>query len=335
MCTAITKRFSDRYFGRTLDYDRVYPFRPLMTPRYFHHDFRHTAAPDVSFAILGMGMPVDGVPLFFDAVNEKGVYAAGLLFDGNAVYRKPLSGMDNIPSFALIPWLLGHCADLQEVRTALTRINITDTPFREDLPPSPLHWFIGDGETSLVVESLADGIQIHDNPAEILTNNPPFLMQMHYLSRFMSLSPYPAENRLAPEIPLVPDSRGMGTLGLPGDGTSVSRFVRGAFVLHNAEAGGTEEENVGQIFHMMGTVEQVKGCVRLADGGVSFTQYTSCVNASRGIYYYTTYGSRRITAVDMYAADLDGREPICFPLTVGEDILYTPGRVMDGEGVKT
>ena len=279
-------------------------------------------SPAVSYAILGMGMPSDGVPLFFDGVNEKGVFAAGLLFENNAVYRKPLAGMDNIPSFAVIPWLLSHCGCLQEVRTALTRINIVDTAFREDLPPSPLHWFISDGEHSLVVESLADGIQIHDNPAGVLTNNPPFPLQMFHLTQYMGLSPYPAENRFADGMAFSPYSRGMGALGLPGDGTSPSRFVRAAFVGHNTLSGTSEEENVGQIFHIMTSVEQQKGCVRLENGGMSHTQYISCTNGSRGIYYYTTYHNRRITAVDMWAEDMDSENMILFPLGECEDILY-------------
>lgn len=322
MCTALAKPFTDCYFGRTLDYDRLYPFQPLMTQRHFRHDFRHIDAPESSYAILGMGMPADGVPLFFDGVNEKGIFAAGLLFEGNAVYRKPLAGMDNIPSFALIPWILGHCASLQEVRTALTRIHITDTPFRKDLPPSPLHWFLSDGKASLTVEPLADGLQIHDNPVGVLTNNPPFPLQMFHLSGFMGVSPYPPENRFSADISFVPYSRGMGAVGLPGDWTSASRFVRGAFVRHNGLSGSSEEENVGQIFHMLNTVEQVKGCIRLEEGGIPYTQYASCVNGSRGVYYYSTYHNRRITAVDMGAEELDGERMIVFPLMEGEDILY-------------
>lgn len=322
MCTAIAKRFDDCYFGRTLDYDRVYPFQPLMTPRNFRHCFRHIESPDTSYAILGMGMPADGVPLFFDGVNEKGIYAAGLLFEGNAVYRKPLAGMDNIPSFAVIPWLLGHCCSLQEVRTALTRINIVDTPFREDLPPSPLHWFISDGEHSLVVETLADGMQIHDNPAGVLTNNPTFPFQMFHLTQYMGLSPLPAENRFGGDIPFQPYSRGMGAIGLPGDTTSPSRFVRVAFIGQNIMPCASEEENVGQIFHVLASVEQQKGCVHLENGDVTYTQYASCVNGNRGIYYYATYHNRRITAVDMWKEDMEGTEMIVFPLQENEDIFY-------------
>ena len=322
MCTVITKSFTDCYFGRTLDYDRVYPFQLIFTPRRFRHDFRHMESGHSSYAILGMGMPLDGIPLFFDAINEKGIFAAGLLFEGNAVYHKPLAGMDNIPSFALIPWILGHCASLQEVRTALTRIHVTDTPFREDLPPSPLHWFLSDGKDSLVVEPLTNGIQIHDNPTGVLTNNPPFPMQIFRLSEFMGLSPYPPQNRFTDMISFTPYSRGMGAIGLPGDWTSSSRFVRSVFVRQNAAECLSEAENVGQIFHMLGTVEQIKGCVRLSNGGMPYTQYTSCVNGSRGIYYCTGYHNRRITAVDMWQEDMDGENMILFSVAEEEDILY-------------
>jgi len=325
MCTAISWYPDTGYFGRTLDYDRIYPFKPLMAPRFYPHNFRCGDSPARSYAMLGMGITLDGEPLFFDAVNEKGVYAAGLLFEGNAVYRRPLAGMDNVPSFAVIPWLLSRCQNLEEVQKALTRMNITDTPVREDLPPSPLHWFIADGTHSLTVEAAAAGLTVYDNPAGVLTNNPPFPQQMFHLSRYMGLSAMPPENRFAPAICFTPYSRGMGALGLPGDGTSSSRFVRTAFIKHNMVPGVTETENVNHMFHILSAAAQQKGSIRLADGGISYTQYTACADGTRGIYYYTTERNHRITAIDMYRADIDAASLIGFPLTDEEDIFYRNG----------
>ena len=116
-----------------------------------------------------------------------------------------------------------------------------------------------------------------------------------YLNNYLSVSPGEPENRFAPELPLRVYSRGMGGMGLPGNLSSASRFVRAAFTRANAVSGDTEEESVGQFFHILGAVEQARGCCRLASGEYEITQYTSCCNASRGIYYYTTYGNRQIT----------------------------------------
>ena len=112
----------------------------------------------------------------------------------------------------------------------------------------------------------------------------------------------------------------MGALGLPGDLSSQSRFVRASFVKMNSLCGTGEGESVNQFFHILGSVEQVRGCCEVEPGEYEITQYTSCCNADRGIYYYTTYGNRQITGVDMRKENLDGKELIVYPLACGERI---------------
>lgn len=108
--------------------------------------------------------------------------------------------------------------------------------------------------------------------------------------------------------------------GLPGDLSSQSRFVRAAFVKLNSVSGDSESESVSQFFHILGSVEQQRGCCEAENGRYEITLYTSCCNASRGIYYYTTYGNRQITAVDMYQENLDSSRLIRYPLIQGEQI---------------
>ena len=115
-------------------------------------------------------------------------------------------------------------------------------------------------------------------------------------------------------IVLTPYSRGMGAMGLPGDLSSVSRFVRAAFVKCNSVSGDGEDESVSQFFHILGSVEQPRGCVRLPDGRDVITVYTSCINTQKGIYYYTTYENRSICAVDMHRCQLDGPALYTYPL---------------------
>jgi choloylglycine hydrolase len=139
----------------------------------------------------------------------------------------------------------------------------------------------------------------------------------------MHLSPREPENQFSDELLLEPYSRGMGALGLPGDLSSQSRFVRAAFVKLNGVSGDEEAESVGQFFHILGSVEQVRGCCEVEAGQYEITQYTSCCNGDRGIYYYTTYGNRQITGVDMRREDLDGEKLISFPLIREEQIRIT------------
>lgn len=322
MCTAATYRTNNTYFGRTLDYEFSYGEEIVLFPRRQPLPMRHLPALQEHYAMLGMAYVVGEYPLFYDAVNEKGLAMAGLNFVGNAVYGKPAEGKTSVAQFEFIPWILGTCVSLQEARTVLEQLVITDTPFSEQLPPGQLHWMISDATGSIVVESMADGIHVYDNPVGVLTNNPPFETQLFLLNQYMSLSEKQPVNTFAPDIPLETYSRGMGALGLPGDLSSASRFARAAFVRAHSISGEGEEESVSQFFHILGAVDQQRGCCEVREGHYEITIYTSCCNLKKGIYYYNTYDNHQISAVDMHREDLDGSVLRHFPLVLHQQIHY-------------
>ena len=175
-------------------------------------------------------------------------------------------------------------------------------------------------EVFATVESVKAGLKIYDNPVGVLTNNPPFDRQLFRLNDYRALSPRLPENCFAPGLELKAYSFGMGTLGLPGDLTSTSRFVRAAFTRLHSVTEETEQASVSQFFHIMGTVSQTRGCCDTGEGGLEFTQYTSCCNADKGIYYYTTYENRQITAVDLRRENLDGSKLVSYPLIRQEQV---------------
>ena len=320
MCTAATYLTKDFYFGRTLDYEFSYGEEIAVTPRNYPFHFRHTENLEKHYAIIGMAHMAGDYPLYYDAVNEKGVGMAGLNFVGNAYYHKEESGKKNVASFEFIPWVLAQCATLDEVRELIADLNIVDTPFSENLPSGMLHWIISDKSGSITVESMKDGLHIHENPVGVLTNNPPFPQQLFALNNYRALSPRTPAVAFADGLDLPVYSRGLGALGLPGDLSSQSRFVRAAFVRMNAKSGSSEAESVGQFFHILHAVEQQRGCCELDGGKYEITLYTSCCNADKGIYYYTTYGNHQITAVDMHRENLDGDRLVRYPLVQGEQI---------------
>lgn len=207
----------------------------------------------------------------------------------------------------------------------LGRINLLDTPFNERLPLAQLHWLIADRYEAIALEAVKEGIRVYDNPAGVLTNNPPFNMQMFQLNNFMQLSAKDPENHFSGKLSLKAYSRGMGALGLPGDWSSQSRFIRAAFSKMNSISGDSEAESVSQFFHILGSVGQIRGCCEVGDGKFEITIYTSCCNADKGIYYYTTYENHQITAVDMHREDLDGKLLARYPLIQGEQILIQNG----------
>lgn len=321
MCTAATYKSQDFYFGRTFDYEFNYGEEVTVTPRNYVFHLRHQNPLKKHYALIGIAHMAGDYPLYYDAVNEKGLGMAGLNFVGNAVYNKVQEGKDNIAQFEFIPWILGQCATVQEARVLLDHINLVDTPFNENFPVSQLHWILADKNEAITIEAVAEGLKIYENPVGVLTNNPPFDKQMFRLNDYSSLSPEQPVNRFAKDLELKPYSRGMGAFGLPGDLSSASRFVRVAFTRMNAVSGPSESESVSEFFHILGSVDQTRGCCMLENGKYEITIYTSCCNADRGIYYYTTYENHQITAVDMYRENLDSDCPVHYPLVQGEHIL--------------
>ena len=320
MCTAITCKTRDFYFGRTLDYNMSFSEEVTLTPRNFPIVFRHRQGLKQHYAILGMAHVAQDYPLYFDAMNEKGLCMAGLNFVGYTAYGKPEPGKDNIAQFELLPWILSQCSDVAQARQLLERIRITDTAFSAELEPAQLHWIIADQQESITLECVRDGLRVYDNPVGVLTNNPPFDEQLFQLNNYLHLTTKTPENTFSDKITLNAYSRGMGALGLPGDLSSQSRFVRAAFVKLNSVSDISEPESVSRFFHILGSVEQTRGCCEVGQGQYEMTLYTSCCNASKGIYYYTTYGNHQITAVNMHRENLDADCLSCFPLIQGEQI---------------
>lgn len=202
----------------------------------------------------------------------------------------------------------------------LLKMNVLNTPFSDKLPLASLHWIISDSTQSITVESVIDGIKIYDNPVGVLTNNPSFDKQMFALNNYMYLSPKSPENKFSKELDLSLYSRGMGAIGLPGDLSSQSRFIRVAYTKLNSFSKEDEKSSVSQFFHILGSVDQQRGCCDLGDDKFEITIYTSCCNVNKGIYYYTTYDNHQITAVDMHKENLDSNVLIRYPLIKEEQI---------------
>ena len=321
MCTAVTYQTDNFYFGRTLDYESSYGEELVILPRKFQLHFLNMGTLENHYAILGTAHVAQGYPLFYDAVKEKGLCMAGLNFVGNAQYAKVMNGKDNLAQYEFIPWILSNCSCIIEAKELLAKINLTDTPFQK-MPVAQLHWMLADKEQAITVEAVADGIKIYPNPIGVLTNNPPFPEQVFRLNDFMNLSAKQPKNHFSDKLNLHPYSRGMGALGLPGDLSSSSRFVRAAFVKEHSVSGHSELESVSQFFHILGSVEQQNGCCEVENGQYEKTIYTVCYNASKGIYYYTTYHNHQISAIDMHRENLNGTQPIRYPMRTDEQIYF-------------
>lgn len=352
MCTAVTYKTKDHYFGRNLDYEFSYHETVTVTPRNYPFHFRKMGDISTHYAMIGMAYVVDDYPLYYDATNEKGLSIAGLNFPGNADYKPFVEGKENVSPFELIPWILSQCATVEEAKILLGRMNLWNENFSEELLLSPLHWIISDRDGSITLESVKDGLKIYENPMGILTNNPPFDYQMFNLNNYMHLTKETPVNTFAggyefaendsvlsdsvscdsivgnsvsggkSRLELQAYSRGMGGLGLPGDLSSMSRFVKAAFTKMNAVSGDSEMESVSQFFHIIKSVEQQRGCVHMGNNMYEITIYSSCCNTDKGIYYYTTYENSQICAVDMHRENLDGEHLVLYMVLDEQKIFY-------------
>jgi choloylglycine hydrolase len=321
MCTAISYSANGHYFGRNLDLEYRYNEAVTINPRNFPMAYRMNRICNSHYATIGMATVIDGYPLYYDATNEHGLSMAGLNFPGNAIYLPPTDNMFNITPFEFIPWILGQCKTVSQAKMILNKTNLINIPFSDLLPLTDLHWMISDKIESAVIEPMQNGLIIHENPVGVLTNNPPFEFHMFHLSDYLNLTNTEPENRFSEKINLKPYSRGMGAIGLPGDLSSASRFIRAAFTKLNSICDNTEESEISQFFHILGSVAQQKGCVKVNDS-FEKTVYTSCCNTAKGIYYYTTYENSQITGVHLFKEDLDGTHLSLFPMIVDQHIRF-------------
>ncbi|MBQ8826759.1 MAG: choloylglycine hydrolase [Oscillospiraceae bacterium] len=317
MCTSISLENNGFYFGRTLDIECSFGEKAVIAPRNYPFRFRLDKKDSSHLAMIGMAAVEENYPLYADAMNEKGLCMAGLKFPDNAFYPESTDlTKHNISPFELIPWVLSQCETADEARALLKRTHLTAVPFSGKLPLAPLHWHIADRHGSFVLESTADGMKIYDNPAGVMTNNPTFDFHLTNLSQYLNVTPLYPENRLGTR--LEPFSNGFGGIGLPGDNSSCSRFVRAAFLRANSVC--TKGEEVSHFFRIAENVSLPKGCVYTKEKQLDFTLYTCCMDTEKCIYYYKTYSNSRISAVSLKNAD--GTGLICFELNRKEDICY-------------
>ena len=319
MCTAATYHTKDHYFGRNLDLEHSYRESVTITPRGFILPFRHRAPMEQHYAFIGMATVAGNYPLYYDGTNEYGLSMAALNFPVSAKYYPPVAGKENIASFELIPWILGCCQTLADAKSMLSAANITNTSFSIEYPYSPLHWIVSDADASITVESTDRGIQIYDNPVGILTNEPAFSYHMTNLQNYLHITNEEPANRFAPNLPLKAYSRGMGGMGLPGDLSSASRFVKAAFTKLNSVSKDSESASISQLFHILGSVAQQQGCVKVGNL-YEKTIYTCCCNTTKGVYYYTTYENSQITGVRLFGVDLNARTLFTYSLMKGQQI---------------
>lgn len=304
MCTAFTLQADRFYFGRNMDMEGSFGERVVVVPRHYPFTLRQAPAMNAHYAMIGMATVVDGYPLFADAMNEKGLCVAALNFPQYAHYfSEPSSEKSSLAPFEWIPWLLGRCANAEEAKVLASSAQLVQIPFRDDVSLTPLHWLVAASDGIFAVESTREGLQILENPVGVLTNSPPLPFHLWHLHSYENLFPKnPTGSALY--------SLGMGAVGLPGDYSSPSRFVKTAYLKRCV---GTEG-SMADVFRILGAVAPVRGSVLTSEGASHYTTYSCCMDPSDGTYYYTTYQNPTVTAVNLHRQNINGNCLFEFPL---------------------
>ncbi|WP_303007213.1 choloylglycine hydrolase [Romboutsia ilealis] len=327
MCTSLSIKSNKghNFFGRNMDLAYDFNQSVLIIPR--NYQIPNKVTGDMAknkYAIIGMGTIIDNHPTLADGMNEKGLACAGLNFDGYSyVEENIVPGKKNIAPYDFIYWVVANHETVDEVKQTIENLELVKVPINERTPLPTLHWMIVDKTgKSIVVEKTKDKFAVYDNPVGVMTNNPTFDWHLTNLNEYMKITPNHPENVKWSDKELTPLGVGAGTLGIPGDFESVSRFIRIAYIRAHMPSIEDEITAVTQFLHMLDYVIMVKGGVITKDGLEDITRYSSCMDQERGIYYYRNYNNNRINAIDMHKEDLDSTEIKLFPYLETQDINY-------------
>lgn len=299
MCTCINFKTKDNYFGRNLDLEYRFNEKVVITPRNYKFNLKNGTSITSKYSMIGMATVVSNYPLYAEATNEKGLSMAGLYFPKNACFFKEEDNKLNLSPYELILYFLGLYSSISEIKKDIANLNITNTPFSKEMPVSDLHWMISDESECIVIEQMEDGLKVYNNPIGVLTNNPPFEYHLNNINNYSNLSPYNSENTFSNKINLNQYGQGMGAIGLPGDNSPASRFIRASFNKLNSKCEDDEKSSVTQFFHILDSVSMVQGTTITKENKNDITTYSCCINTSKGIYYYKTYTNNQIIAIKM------------------------------------
>lgn len=253
-------------------------------------------------------------PSLMDGMNEKGLMIGTFYFPGFAGYA--VMTAEN-QSKALSPlefpnWIVTQFATVDEVKAALDSVVIAPTVVKVwGTTPAPFHYLVIDSKgNGLVIEPIDGKFVTYENRLGTFTNSPTFDWHMTNLRNFINLTPFNAKPLKIDGMEFVPFGQGSGMVGLPGDFTPPSRFVRAAIFSITAIPSATAKESAMQAFHILNQFDIPVGMARSVENGVTYSDYTmmTCVRDPQALqYYFKTYDDQTIRMVDLKTFDLDAK----------------------------
>lgn len=333
MCTAVCYRPGKSYLGRNLDLEYRYKEAILIAPRNFPFELIHNDPLGHHYAIIGVGTEMNGYPLYYDAVNEYGLGIAALNFTESCVLNERVEGKLNLATFEIIPYILSSCKSVREATEVLKKVNLTQDRFSYKLPAAKLHFMLSDKLECAVAEPMERGMEIYENRAAVLTNEPPFPFHLKHLlaaehgekPKFTSCT----APRLKEELSEKKHHNGYDTitqneLDFAESLSSENRFLRAVAALRLSEKMARDGDAVNQFFHILSTVDHIDGAI-FSNGKSKKTQYSSCACLEDAIYYCKTYSNSRIFSVKLKNEQTNSDSLISYPFIMREDIKEMNG----------
>ena len=333
MCTGIRLKSKNGaiVYARTLEFGKETDSNIIVIPRNYEYSGTNKQGESKGlqwrskYAVIGANML--HINDIVDGVNEKGLAGGLFYFPGFAEYQKVSHHEEahSIAPWELMTWILTNFESVDDVRAVLPTIKVADIVFDLWNIVPPIHAIIHDKKgNSLVIEYRKGELTMHDNQWGVITNAPSFDWHRINLSNYINLTPINVEPIRYNNMILSPLGEGSGMLGLPGDFTPPSRFVRAVAFSQAAMDLSTEDEARKTAFHILNLFTITRGLVREEQGENSYydyTQWTSASDLKNSRYYWHTYENRQIKMVDLMQMNLNAEKIVTVPMHTEEIIL--------------
>ncbi|MGG0151517.1 choloylglycine hydrolase family protein [Bacillus mycoides] len=326
MCTSLTLQTKNgqHLFARTMDFTLDLNQEVIVIPRHYQWNNITGEIINTKHATVGMGINHQGRIIMADGVNEAGMTCATLYFPGFATYSQSIDdNKTNLAPFDFVTWSLTQFNSVKELKKSVDSLTFLDIPLPDLGLTPPLHWILADkwGDC-IVLEPTNEGLKMYDNPLGVMTNSPEFNWHLQNLRQYIGLKSQPFAPTEWSNLPLSAFGQGSGSMGLPGDFTPPSRFVRAAYGKQNIQGIDSEEEGVSALFHILSNCEVPKGGVITEEDALDNTIYTSVMCMESGTYYYHTYDCRQIIAIHLFHENLDTDEIKAYSFQRKQKIFY-------------
>lgn len=267
-----------------------------------------------------------GMPILADGLNEKGLACGAFYFPGWAEYESigPQDSSNAISNIDFVSWVLGNFATVSEVREALKQTKVVGVPFAAWGFIPPLHYFMADKTGGkAVIEYVGGKLKIYDTTLGTITNAPDYDWHMVNARNYIGLRALNDPSIKISGQEFSQFGQGSGAIGLPGDFSPPSRFIRAAFFNTVVLNGKDALEQVKRAFRILNQFDIPKGAVREISKGKEFydeTQWTSAADLTNLQYFFHTDVNREIRSVSLKALDLDAKKTASLPVKTPEVI---------------